>query len=142
MSLLTHTLLDKMLLYVRVRDENGGTVYTTQSLGRVITSGRAPEEVLDRGNVLHVLHESFPGAYLYTEINMDGERLTQKSYMRVGPSRPTLVRTAGGGVEVRGGQLQSPPVAGPGGPTRAPRLSDRPVGLPASPGSPNREIAQ
>ena len=141
-SLLTHTLLDKMLLYVRVRDENGGTVYTTQSLGRVITSGREPEEVFDRGNVLHVLHESFPGAYLYTEINMDGERLTQRAYMRVGQSRPTLVKSATGSVEVRGGQLQAPPVAGPSGPVRAPKLSDRPVGLPASPGSPNREIAR
>ena len=137
-SLLTHTLLDKMLLYVRVRDEDGSTVYTTQSLGRVITSGRAPEEVFDRDNVLHVLHEALPGSYLYTQINMEGERLTQRAYLRVGQSRPTLVKTSTGIVEVRGGQLQETPVAGPGGPTRAPRLSDRPTGLPASPGTTNR----
>lgn len=132
-SLLTHTLLDRMLLYVRVRDENGNTVYTTQSLGRVITSGRAPQEFLDRSNVLHVLHESLPGTYLYTQVNMDGERLNQQAYLRVGASRPTLVKAASGSVQVRGGQLQAPPP--PGGPTRMPKLSDRPVGLPASPGS-------
>ncbi len=132
-SLLTHTLLDKMLLYVRVRDENGNTVYTTQSLGRVITSGREPEESFDRNNVLHVLHESFPGAYLYTEINMDGERLNQVAYRRVGTSRPTLVKSPSGNVEVHGGQLQEPRAAG--GPAREPKLSDRPAGLPNSPGT-------
>ena len=136
MSLLTHTLLDKMLLYVRVRDENGNTVYTTQSLGRVITSGAAPEEMFDRDNVLHVLHEALPGTYFYTEINLDGERLTQQAYARMGRTRPTLFKTAAGRVEVHGGQLQAPPDPS-GVPTRAPKLSDRPAGLPASPGSPN-----
>ena len=132
-SLLTHTLLDKMLLYVRVRDDNGNTVYTTQSLGRVIMSGREPQEYFDRDNVLHVLHESFPGAYLYTEVNMEGERLSQVAYRRVGASRPNLVKTASGNVEVHGGQLQEPRAAGE--PARAPKLSDRPVGLPNSPGT-------
>ena len=131
-SLLTHTLLDKMLLYVRVRDEDGNTVYTTQSLGRVITSGREPQEFFDRNNVLHVLHESFPGSYLYTEINMDGERLNQVAYLRVGASRPTLFKTPAGNVEVRGGQLQEPRQAGEQ--ARTPKLSDRPAGLPNSPG--------
>ena len=131
-SLLTHTLLDKMLLYVRVRDENGNNVYTTQSLGRVIVSGREPEEYFDRDNVLHVLHESFPGSYLYTEINMDGERLNQVAYLRVGTSRPTLVKTASGNVEVHGGQLQAPRV--PGEASAPAKLSARPKGLPASPG--------
>ena len=134
-SLLTHTLLDKMLLYVRVRDDNGDTVYTTQSLGRVITSGRAPQEFFDRDNVLHVLHEASPGTYFYTQVNLDGERLSQEAYLRVGPSRPTLVRSSSGSVEVRGGQRQAPPEAGVPGPTRAPKLSDRPSGLPASPGA-------
>ena len=133
-SLLTHTLLDRMLLYVRVRDENGDNVYTTQSIGRVITSGRAPEEVFDRDNVLHVLHEASPGTYFYTQINMDGERLNQEAYVRVGSSRPTLVKTAAGRVEVHGGQFQPPPAAGAPGPTREPKLSDRPKGLPSSPG--------
>ena len=131
-SLLTHTLLDKMLLYVRVRDENGNNVYTTQSIGRVIVSGREPQEYFDRDNVLHVLHESFPGTYLYTEINMDGERVNQLAYLRVGTSRPFLVKTAAGNVEVHGGQLQAPRVAGESdAPTK---LSARPKGLPASPG--------
>ncbi len=134
-SLLTHTQLDKMLLYVRVRDESGDTVYTTQSIGRVIISGQAPEEYFDRNNVLHVLHEAAPGTYLYTEVNMDGERLNQEAYLRVGRDRPRLVRTAMGNVEVHGGQLQAAPAPGAPGPTRAPKLSDRPQGLPGSPGA-------
>ncbi len=40
MSLLTHHLIDRILLYARVRDADGPNVYTTQSLGRVLTAGR------------------------------------------------------------------------------------------------------
>ena len=58
-SLLTHQLADRMLLYVRVRDENGNNVYTTQSLGRLVITGREPQEFFDRNNVLHVCKKRF-----------------------------------------------------------------------------------
>lgn len=139
-SLLTHQTTDRLLLYVRVRSAEGDTIYVTRQIGRLVVTGREPEELLDRNNSLHVLQEAVPGAYLYTVINVDGERLTQQAYNRVGASRPTLVRSESGIVEVRGGQVQVAPalvVDGPGGaaPVRQPRLSDRPP-LPQSAANP------
>ena len=80
LSLLTHRLPDRLLLYARVRDEANNVVYTTQSLGRLLVSGREPEAMLDRQNRLHVLQNAAPKTYLYTTISLDGERLEQKVY--------------------------------------------------------------
>ena len=138
-SLLTNRLPDKLLLYVRIRDDVGSTVYTTQSLGRIILGGRDPEEMLDRENNLHVLQEAQPGGFLYTEVGLDGTRLVQKAYVKVGPSHPFLAKTPSGDVIVRGGQVQVAPAAPTGGiagPVAQPKLSDRPSGLPATPKDP------
>ena len=129
-SLLTNRLPDKLLLYVRIRDDVGSTVYTTQSLGRMILGGRDPEEMLDRENNLHVLQEAQPGGFLYTEVGLDGTRLVQKAYVKVGPSHPFLAKTPSGDVIVRGGQVQVAPAAPTGGiagPVAQPKLSDRPT---------------
>ena len=132
-SLLTHQLFDRMLLYVRVRDESGVNVYTTQSLGRLILTGHEPQALFDRANVLHVIQEAIPGSYLYTTISLDGARLDQKVYVRSGQSRPMLVKDASGEVSVRGGQIQTAPAGGIGaGRDGGPKLSDRPAGLPLS----------
>ena len=132
-SLLTHQLTDKMLLYARIRDEEGSTVYTTQSLGRLITTGRDPQELLDRDNNLHVLHEAQPGAYIYSQVSLDGQRMSQKVYVRAGPSRPYLTKSQNGSVDVRGGQVQVAAARGVGveqGGKPPAKLSDRPAGLP------------
>lgn len=136
-SLLTHQLLDRMLLYVRVRDEDGGNVYTTQSLGRLVITGREPQEMFDRNNVLHVLQEAVPGTYLYSSVNLNGDRLGQTAYTRMGTSRPTLVKSESGEVTVRGGQVQTAlaKAVGPAGADGGPKLSDRPAGLPVQPKS-------
>ena len=76
---------DRMLLYVRVRDADGDTVYVTRSLGRLVATGREPEVMLDRDNTLHVLQEAVPGAYLYTVVNVDGEAVGPKSVQPAGP---------------------------------------------------------
>ena len=139
LSLLTNQLPDKLLLYVRIRDEVGNTVYTTQSLGKMILGGRDPEEMLDRENNLHVLQEAQPGGFLYTEVGLDGSRLAQKAYVKVGPSHPFLAKTPSGDVVVRGGQIQVAPALAAGGPPAAApqhKLSDRPAGLPATPKDP------
>ena len=138
-SLLTNQLPDKMLLYVRIRDEDGNTVYTTQQLGKMILGGRDPEEMLDRENNLHVLQEAEPGGFLYTEVGLDGERLTQKAYVKAGSSHPFLAKTPSGDVVVRGGQIQVVRAVAEGGTVVAapkPKLSDRPAGLPATPKDP------
>lgn len=131
-SLLTHQLPDKMLLYARVRDEHGNNVYTTQSLGRMIVTGNAPQEMLDRANTLHVMQEAAPGNYMYTAINIDGQRVDQKVYTRQGTSRPKLVKGEDGEVSVRGGQVQVAAAVPAGGPASGPKLSDRPTGMPGA----------
>jgi hypothetical protein len=132
-SLLTHELPDRLLLYARIRDENGPVIYTTQSLGRLLLSGNEPQHLFDSKNNLHVIQEAKPGAFLYTCVSLDGARLTQKAYTRVGRSVPRLVKDAHGDVAVRGGQIQVAPATGVGAPTPQPRLSDRPADLPLAP---------
>ena len=131
-SVLTHDLPDKMLLYARVRDLNGNTVYTTQSLGRLLVSGREPEEQLDSRNNLHVLQEARPGTYLYTCIGLDGSRIDQKAYTKSGRGQPILARLANGDVEVRGGQIQVALATAVGGNAPQPKLSDRPASIPTA----------
>ena len=128
-SVLTHELPDKLLLYARIRQLEGNTVYTTQSLGSVLTSGREPQEMLDSHNNLHVLQESKPGAFRYTIIGLDGQRLNQEAYSKTGIKPPMLAKIADGEVEVRGGQIQVAPAKGVGPPPQ-PKLSDRPAALP------------
>ncbi len=129
-SLLTHELPDRLLLYARIRDLNGNTVYTTQSLGRLLLSGHEPEEMLDSHNNLHILHEAKPGAFVYTCIGLDGERLDQKAYTKAGRFQPILAKLPNGDVEVRGGQVQVAVAKAVGGNAPQPKLSDRPASMP------------
>ena len=90
MSLLTFQRPDRLMLYARVRDGAGGTnMYSTQPLGRVLSSGVVPQVMLDRQNTLHILQEALPSAYLYTQVSVDGERLNQQAYNKVGTNRPS-----------------------------------------------------
>jgi hypothetical protein len=129
-SVLTHELPDRLLLYVRIREQDGNTVYTTQSLGRLLVSGREPQEMLDSHNNVHVLQESKPGAFLYTCVGLDGQRLIQQAYNKTGTKPPVLARLPDGEVEVHGGQIQVAPAKGVGAPPPQPKLSDRPTALP------------
>ena len=128
-SLLTHELPNRLLLYARIRELDGNTVYTTQSLGRIMISGRDPLEMLDSHNNLHVLQESQPGAFLYTCVGLDGERLVQQAYSKTSTKAPILVKLPNGNVEVRGGQVQVAVAKAVGAPPQ-PKLSDRPTALP------------
>ena len=137
LSLLTLRQPDRQTLYVRVRDDAAGITYTTQSLGRMLVSAEEPQVALDSSNHLHVMHLVVPRTYLYTEINLEGTRVTQQVF--VGESarkHPTLARGPGGRVAVVGGQLQTGRApgqdlaAGTTQPSAQPRLSDRPAGVP------------
>jgi hypothetical protein len=128
-TLLTHELPDKLLLYARIRQLDGNTVYTTQSLGSMLVSGREPQEMLDSHNNLHVLQEATPGGFRYTIIGLDGARLTQEAYTKTGVKLPILAKGADGQVEVRGARLQVAVAKGVG-PAPQPKLSDRPGALP------------
>ena len=106
-------------------------MYTTQPLGRILSSGTQPQALLDQQNTLHVLQEAAPSAFLYTQISVDGERLNQQAYNKVGTNKPKLRKGLNGDMEIHGGQLQIAQVPGPAvAPVREPKLSDRPTGLP------------
>ena len=142
-SLLTFQRPDRIELYARVRDQESGSVYASTPLGRLVANGTNPQAIFDRRNTLHVLHEAAPSAYLYTEISTEGEevRVSQKAYVKRGPNRPALSRTAGGDVEVRGGMPQAKEVpAIATAPVREPKLSDRPAVLPG--GQPKKSGGQ
>ena len=131
--LLTHQLPDRLLLYVRVRDENGTDVYTTQvSRTADHDRARAAGDFSTAHNTLHVMHEAIPGTYLYTQISVNGERgWTKRFTCARGTSRSDAgqdPRAARSGV--RGGQIQTAPAVGAGPAKRdsVPKLSDRPAG--------------
>lgn len=131
LSLLTHRLPDRMLLYARVRDETNNVVYTTQQLGRLLVSGREPEALLDHENRLHILQNAAPKTYLYTIIGLDGQRIDQKVYTESPNSHMLLTKAANGSIGLRGGEIQVASTKGMGVGITAdtPKISDRPLGL-------------
>jgi hypothetical protein len=121
-SLLTNRFPDHTSLYVRVQDRDTGIVYATYSLGRAIAF-EEPQEEIDHGNQLHVLHCSAPRAWAYSRIGLNGELLAHSSFMET-KTRPRLIHETNGEVAVRGGMIESP--AAQGSRSAAPKLSARP----------------
>jgi len=125
-SMMTNRFPDHTSLYVRVEDQENSLVYSTFSLGRVISFDEPHAEV-DRENQLHVLHCSAPRVWSYSIVGLDGRLLKHTNYSQT-RSSPKLRRTAEGAVAVSGG-MQDVPVA-PAAGRMAPNLSDRPDNLP------------
>ncbi len=125
-SLMTNRFPDHTSLYVRVEDQENSLVYSTFSLGRVISFDEPRAEV-DRDNQLHVLHCSAPRVWSYSIVGLDGRLLQRTTYSQA-RSSPKLRRTAEGAVAVSGG-MQDVPVA-PAVGRAVPKLSDRPENLP------------
>ena len=124
-SLLTNRFPDHTSLYVRVQDKDTGIVYATYPLGRTVAFEQ-PQAEIDRANQLHVLHCAAPRAWSYSRIGLNGELLEHSSFMET-KSRPRLVHSGNGEVAVRGGMIETPAQSSRG---TAPKLSDRPPGLP------------
>jgi hypothetical protein len=127
-SLMTNRFPDHTSLYVRVEDKANSLVYSTFSLGRIISFDEPHAEV-DRRNQLHVLQCSAPRLWSYSVIGLDGHLLKHTTYSET-RSSPHLRRAADGMVSVAGGMLDASvaPVAS-GKP--APKLSDRPADIPS-----------
>jgi hypothetical protein len=124
-SLLTNRFPDHTSVYVRVQDKDTGIVYATYPLGRTVAFEQ-PQAEIDRTNQLHVLHCAAPRAWSYSRIGLNGELLEHSSFMET-KSRPRLVHSGNGEVAVRGGMIETPAQTSR---SRAPKLSDRPPGLP------------
>jgi hypothetical protein len=126
-SLMTNRFPDHTSLYVRVEDKENSLVYSTYSLGRLISFDEPHAEV-DRENQLHVLQCSAPRIWSYSVVGLDGRLLKHAIYSQT-RSSPQLRRTADGTVAVNGGMLDVP-VAPAVAKRAVPKLSDRPADLP------------
>lgn len=126
-ALMTNRFSDHTSLYVRVQDKARGLVYSTYSLGRLISFDE-PHAEIDRDNQLHVLQCSAPRLWAYSVVGLDGKLLKHVSYVQT-RSSPRLRRMADGSVIVAGGTLDVPVVPARTG-KAAPKLSDRPADLP------------
>jgi len=115
------------VIYVRVADEDNGVVHCTLPLGRILYANE-PFVELDRDNILHVLQIIGPKTWAYSKVGVNGEWLGQKTLVET-KSRPKLGKAETGVVSVRGGREEVPVVVDASqGP--APKISDRPPGMP------------
>jgi len=115
-------------LYVRVQDNEDGGIFCTFPTGRLLDT-IAPQAEFDSGNNLYILQLVGNRSYMLTKVTCNGQFAGQSSYSAP-KSRPTFRKTADGGLQLVGG-VRDEPVA-PENPdtSPAPKLSDRPVGLP------------
>jgi len=132
-SLLTHRAERDTRLYVRVEDQEAGVIHATMQIGRTL-SFSPPTTELDGSNVLHILHMVAPKTFVYTQIDPDGQVQARETYIGTKQANPALRRAPSGAVAVRGGTIAlNEATAGKSAspPPDVPRLSDRPVPLPA-----------
>ena len=123
-SLLTNRFVDHTSLYVRVENKQAGVVYTTYSLGRILST-EDPQAEVDRANQLHVLHCAAPRNWAYSHVGWNGELFAHSTFLET-KTRPRLRHRADGNIAVSGGALDVPVAESKRGP--APKLSDRPPG--------------
>ncbi|MDZ4742918.1 MAG: hypothetical protein SGI98_05805 [Verrucomicrobiota bacterium] len=92
-------------LYLQVRDENSGLVYTTTRLGPVINPSNAVAE-FDKQFNIHILFQTHPKAYGYYEADKDGRQIDTAIYTSYN-SNPKLKIDAQRLIGVFGGQRQA-----------------------------------
>lgn len=125
-TLLAHRLPQSTRLYLRVADPERGVIYCTTQLGRFLSFG-PPEVLVDSTNQIHILHNLAPKEYLYSHFDLNGKVQKQQAYQDFG-SRPALVRTTDGGVNVLGGTPFDPKATPPE--RQLPGLGEHPVPIP------------
>jgi hypothetical protein len=139
-SLLSFRHPEANYVYVRIEDNDTGTVFCASPLGRLLDNMQ-PQVELDALNRLHILQPYAAKSYLYTQVNLDGSIGSRRNYLSGERTRPVLKRDASGDVAVLGGTEQTTPDntggsgdsgTAPASQSEAPKLSDRPVALPAN----------
>ncbi len=133
-ELMTHRMLDKIMLYARVTNPDNLRVYTMKKLGRITSFAPPPTVEIDSQNQLFILHMAAPRIYLLNAITPNGDWVARDQYNE-NNSRPKLVKNDTGRVGVEGGDKDSgadaPGAAGL--PADLPRASDRPAGMSPTP---------
>lgn len=133
-SVLAHRLPTTSMLYLRVEDAEAGIVYCTTQLGRFIAFNNSDIE-MDGANNIHILQNTAPKAFLYSQFDVNGKLVNQQGY-QAGAQRPILVRSQGV-VSVSGGTEYDPRATPPE--KQLPKLGDRPVPLPTPQSAPTPE---
>lgn len=112
-------------LYARVLDPTEGRVFGCYRLGHLLDNA-PPDAQFDTTNTLHVLHLIAPKTYALTQIGINGEVFGQWIY-DAPKAKPSLRKDATGNLDVVGAKRRAEASASG---TPAPKLSDRPPGLP------------
>jgi hypothetical protein len=126
-SLFAHQRGEQNILYIRVEDQDNGTVFCTNALGRLI-DGAPPEIQFDSQNNLFILQLIAQRRFALSKIGVNGEFLGQ-SFYGVVKTRPFLRKLPDGSLQLVGGKREDAPQD----PATLPpplKLSDRPPGLP------------
>ena len=126
-SVLAHQRGEQNLLYVRVEDQDDGTVFCTNPLGRMI-DGVAPEMQFDSRNNLYVLQLIGLRRFALSKIGVNGEFLGQ-TYYTAPKARPYLRKQPDGALQLVGGKREAV-AQNPADLPPPPKLSERPPGLP------------
>lgn len=131
-TLLSHRLPDHTQIYLRIEDKTNGRVFCTHQLGRTVSFNR-PQIELSPSNTVHVLQNTAPKAYMFTEVALDGRVLERKEYQAV-TEAPTLRRNPQTGeLAVVGGIYIDPTAVAQQAPqTPPPSVGSRPVAAPGS----------
>jgi len=126
-SVLAHQRGEQNVLYVRVEDQESGTVFCTSPLGRMI-DGVTPQIQFDSGNNLYILQLIAQRSFVLSKIGVNGEFIGQSHYSAP-KARPYLRKQPDGTLQLVGGKreqiAQNPADIPP-----PPKLSERPPGLP------------
>ena len=129
-TVLAHQHGEQNTLYVRVEDQEQGTVFCTSPIGRII-DGAPPEIQFDSANNLYILHLVAQRSFVLTKFSVNGEYLGQSNYSAP-KTRPGLHKLPDGTLQLIGGKKEAPVSTNPADVPPPPKLSDRPAGLPKS----------
>jgi hypothetical protein len=116
-ALQSATRRDERRLYARVSDETGSRIYRVVPLDRLLSFSH-PVQQLDSLSQLHVIFQTGGSTYTYCVVNPAGRLVVRQRHEITPGSRPRLVKTVDGRIEVTGGR-------------RVPALSDIPPYDPA-----------
>lgn len=93
--------MDAPVIYVKVTDIYESRVFGLSALGKMVTQP-TPEQITDRANRLHVLHQSGAKSFTYSMINYDGTVLLRMRYEYT-DTRPRLRANENGDIIISGG---------------------------------------
>ena len=128
-TLLAHQRGEGNLLFLRVEDQDDGSVFCTYPLARMV-DGAKPEMQFDSSNNFYVLQLIGEKAYVLSKVSPSGDFLGQTNYSAE-KSRPFLRKLANGALQLVGGRREDQTPQAPGSAAPA-KLSDRPPGLPSA----------